>query len=148
MTTALDVSQLTSDQRRNLMLGRAVAEAVEKDPERALTIARVNLMELYSTQPRGRAKRHMADWSVLLDSPLPGIVEALTSTSQQACELREYSPFFGVLHQHQRLALLASFRESQAGQRDEHDRGDTDAHRDSARPKPWSPLRRWGSSGS
>ena len=57
MTTTLDVSQLTSDQRRNLMLGRAVAEVVEQDPERARAIARVNVMELYSTQPRGRSPR-------------------------------------------------------------------------------------------
>jgi hypothetical protein len=148
MTTTLDVSQLTSDQRRNLMLGRAVAEVVEQDPERARAIARVNVMELYSTQPRGHAKRYMEHWSVLLDGPLPKIVEALTSTSQQACELREYSPFSGVLHQHQRLALLASFRASEANQRDRHDRGDTAAHPDSARPRPRKPLHRWGSSGS
>ncbi len=93
-------------------------------------------MELYGTQPRGQAKRQMENWSVLLDGPLPDVIEALTSTSQRACELREKSPFLGVLTQHQRLALLASFRASDTEQADQHDRGDTDTHPDSAGPTP------------
>jgi hypothetical protein len=114
MTTPVDTEGLTRDQRRSLMLGRAVAEKLRQDPERVLDMARSNLASMQVLHTRGQAKHWLAEWYVLLEGPVGGVVDALTSPAPHARELRQNSPFAGVLTQHERLAVLASFRAEEA----------------------------------
>ena len=117
MSTPVDTGGLTRDQRRSLALGQAVAEALVQDPDRALEMARSNLVSMQTLHSRGDGKRLLHEWSVLLNGPSAQIVDILTSVEPHARELREFSPFAGVLSQHQRLAVLASFRAAEDAER-------------------------------
>jgi hypothetical protein len=97
---------------RSLWLHRAVAGKLLAKPERTLTIARRNLRKLQQIHPRGQAARVLAEWEQLLSAPtnLEAIAETLTSKSQRSRELRQSSPFAGVLTDRERAAILGSFR--------------------------------------
>jgi hypothetical protein len=57
----------------------------------------------------GSARRWLAEWERLLDGPIAGVLEALTSRATRARELRQNSPFAGVLSERERQAALAAF---------------------------------------
>lgn len=103
--------RLTRDQRRSLWLGYAIAGKVVADPEHALVKARRNLARLQETHPRGGVSRRLSEWERLLDGPVHQVLEILTSPSPRARELRQNSPFAGVLSERERKAVLASFEE-------------------------------------
>ena len=80
------------------------------DPERTLQRARVNLRRLHAAHPRGMAAHWLYEWERLLDRPVDELLEALTSRSERGCELRQNSPFAGVLTQRERGRILENFR--------------------------------------
>lgn len=99
--------RLTRDQRRSLRLGHAVAGKLVLDPPSVLKKAKENLSHLQEVHPG--AKRWLAEWGSLLDGPTDGILEALTSPAPRARELRQNSPFAGVLTEEERARVLAAF---------------------------------------
>ena len=103
-------SKLTREQIRSLWLHQAVARRIVIDPERTLHRARVNLRRLQAAHPRGVAERWLGEWERLLDGPIDELVEALTSRSERGCELRQNSPFAGVLSQRERGRILENFQ--------------------------------------
>ena len=58
---------------------------------------------------RGSAKLWLQKWQQLLAGPVEGVLEALTSRSPISRELRQNTPFAGVLSEEQRQAALAGF---------------------------------------
>lgn len=66
---------------------------------------RVHLIQ----QQSGHADR--LSWQVVLDSEVEAVLDVLTSREAQAIELRQNSPFAGVLSESERLAVLAAFVE-------------------------------------
>jgi excisionase family DNA binding protein len=104
------VQRLTPDQLRSLWLHQAVARRVVVDPERTMRRVGVNLRRLRAVHPRGTAARWLNEWELLVDGPLDGLLEALTERSERGCELRQNSPFAGVLTERERTRVLASFR--------------------------------------
>lgn len=108
---------LRREQERNLWLHTAVAGDLVQDPDRVLERAEKNLARLVQAHPRGQARRRLEDWHRILRQPVAGIVAVLTSPSERSVELRQNSPFAGVLAPERRLAVLNAFRE----------RGDDDA---------------------
>lgn len=108
--TTTDLKELTRDQRRSLLLGRAVAEHLRRDPERVLELARHNLESLRVFHPRGQALRWFDAWEHLLDGPVEDIVQVLTSTSPLSRELRQNTPFAGVLSRAERQGVLDEFQ--------------------------------------
>jgi len=102
--------RLTRDQIRSLWLHQAVARQVVVDPERTLRRARANLRRLKAVHPRGGAARWITEWEQLLAGPVDELLEALTSRSEKGCELRQNSPFAGVLTQRDRGRILETFR--------------------------------------
>lgn len=110
MTTTLDFKELTRDQRRSLLLGRAVAEHLQRDPAGVLTLGRRNLESLRVLHPRGQVVRWFDEWERLLDGPVEEIVGALTSTSPLSRELRQNTPFAGVLSKEERQQVLDEFQ--------------------------------------
>lgn len=101
--------RLTRDQERSLWLGHAIAGKVVLDPPSVLKKAKRNLIQLERVHSTGAAKRWLAEWRRLLDGPVEGILEALTSPAPRARELRQNSPFAGVLTQEERQRALAAF---------------------------------------
>jgi hypothetical protein len=91
-----------------------VAGKVLLDPDRALKLALRNLDRLRGVHPRGQAAYWLTEWKRLLDGPLEGVLDALTSRSQRAVELRQNSPFAGILTNNERSRVLTAFQERSA----------------------------------
>ena len=101
--------RMTRDQRRSLWLGHAIAGKLVTDPQRTLSVARENLARLQEANPRGGTARRLAEWQRLLDGSAREILDALTSSSPRARELRQNTPFAGVLSDEERQQVLAGF---------------------------------------
>jgi excisionase family DNA binding protein len=102
--------ELTRDQERSLWLHRAVAGRLALDPDAVLARAGKNLQHLRQVHPGGMTARWLADWQEVLDSGADAVFSALTSPSGHAAELRQNSPFAGVLSGQERAAALEAFR--------------------------------------
>ncbi len=100
--------RLTRDQVRSLLLSHAVAGRLAIDPEAGLALARLNLEKMRGASPRGAAKVWLDEWAQLLEGPLLVLLTALTSRSPRSRELRQNSPFAGVLSDEERLSVLAN----------------------------------------
>lgn len=101
--------RLTRDQNRSLWLGYATAGKLVADPVAVMEKARSNLMHLRRVHRRGAGRRWLAEWEKLLDGPAEGVLEALTSRTPRARELRQNSPFAGVLTEQERRKALSGF---------------------------------------
>lgn len=104
--------RMTRDQLRSLWLGYAVAGQLVEDPTGVLYKARQNLAKLRQAHTRGQAARWLAEWEQLLDGPIEDIPDVLTSRSERARELRQNSPFAGVLPEDERRQVLTEFRKN------------------------------------
>ena len=100
--------RLTRDQVRSLLLSYAVAGRLAIDPESGLALARLNLEKMRGASPRGAAKVWLDEWAQLLEGPLLVLLTALTSRSPRSRELRQNSPFAGLLSDEERLSVLAN----------------------------------------
>jgi len=107
---ALVARPLTRDQSRALWLHQVVAAHVATDPDGVLRKARTNLAVLRRVHPDGNAARWLAEWDEMLDRGAGAVMDVLTSKSERAVELRQNSPFAGVLSEDERQAALKAFR--------------------------------------
>ncbi len=98
--------RLTVNERRSLELGRVVAERFAADPQRSRGLARRNLARWRRQRPGSRTEGYWAEWERILDGPDEGVIEILTSTSQSARDLRQASPFAGLLSDKERMAAF------------------------------------------
>lgn len=108
--------RLTRDQRRSMWLAFAVAGRIVSDPKSAEVLARRNL-EVMRSSARGRTASWLAEWERLLDGSVEDLLTALTSRSPSGRDLRQNSPFAGILSEAERTQVLASWGESQGGRR-------------------------------
>jgi excisionase family DNA binding protein len=100
---------LTREQEQSLWLHRAVAGRLVIEPERVLEKARTNVDKLLKVHAGTLAARYVARWQRLLSGDLDGLLDTLTSPSSEAIELRQNSPFAGVLNEEERRSCLAAF---------------------------------------
>lgn len=110
---AAGASRMTRDQVRSLQLSFAVAGKLAIDPGPGLARARRNLASMRSSASGVGARQWLDEWDRILDGPLIGVLRALTSDSPMSRELRQNSPFAGVLSEAERAAVLAHFTASQ-----------------------------------
>ncbi|MEQ4301345.1 hypothetical protein ABNF97_08130 [Plantactinospora sp. B6F1] len=104
--------RLTRDQLKALWLHRAVAGRLVSDPDGVLAKAAANLERLRSVHPDGMAAKWLERWSAVLDAGVESVLTVLTSTRPDDVELRQNSPFAGVLPESERRAVLAAFAQS------------------------------------
>jgi excisionase family DNA binding protein len=109
---ALLTQSLTRDQFKALWLHQAVAGRLVADPEAVLSKARSNVERLRQVHPDGMAATWLDRWEAVLDEGIEAVLNALTSRSPQAVELRQNSPFAGVLAESERRAVLTAFASS------------------------------------
>jgi excisionase family DNA binding protein len=102
---------LTRDQERSLWLHRVVAGHLALDPQAVLTVAARNLQHLRAVHPAGMTAHWLNRWQEVLDSGEDAVFSVLTSPSAHAVELRQNSPFAGVLSEQERAAALQAFRD-------------------------------------
>ena len=79
-----------------------------------MTLARSNATRRLASGPARGSARWLRQWLLLLDQGPEPVMQALTSSSLAARELRQNSPFAGVLSEPERLAILRSFQEAHA----------------------------------
>lgn len=90
---------------RSLALHEAIAARLVADPEPVLAIAHRNLATMRSANTDGSADGWLDAWAELLDGPLHAVVHALTEDNEAAHELRQNTPFAGVLTPTERWAI-------------------------------------------
>jgi len=89
------VPTMTFEERRSLALSSAVAERLRRNPERVIAKARENLKEM---RVIGQHEQPWVDvWESLLELGPGPVCSLLTSVDQFARDLRQSSPFAGVL---------------------------------------------------
>jgi excisionase family DNA binding protein len=102
---------LTRDQERSLWLHHAVAGHVVIDPVGVLNRASEQLAHLREVHSEGPVTESLGDWDRVIEAGVGRVLEALTSSDAWAVELRQNSPFAGVLTEGERSAVLTAFRE-------------------------------------
>lgn len=100
---------LTRDQQRSLWLAYAIAGRIVADPLTARALGRRNL-EAIRTSSRGQARRWVDEWERLLEGSIDRLLTALVSRSPRGRELRQNSPFAGLLSDDERAAVLEQWR--------------------------------------
>ena len=102
----------TRVERRSLAYHRAVADSLEHNPEEIVHRARNHLGRLRTLHP------HAADlinrWRAWLELPPDILIKQFTDTGELAHNMRQVSPFAGVLSAEQRKMILARLRQDEA----------------------------------
>ena len=99
-------SVLTRPERRSLALHEAVLVHLLEDPDAVRSLARRNLAVMSEAAPA--ASPYLQRWRSLLDGPLGELAVTLVSADPDARELRQNSPFAGVLDPGERERVLAA----------------------------------------
>lgn len=103
---------LTREQEKSLWLHRALLTHLMLDPQRVLKTALTNIHNWKSEQRSdGMVNRYLEHWEQVIDSGVNQVASALTDTGGAYRELRQNSPFAGVLSEDERRRVLLSFRE-------------------------------------
>jgi transcriptional regulator with XRE-family HTH domain len=108
VTLASRGSALTRSERRSLALHEAVLARLLEDPDAVRALARRNLVVTGEAAPA--ASPYLRQWQTLLDGPLADLAIVLVSPAADARELRQNSPFAGVLDAAERDRVLAATR--------------------------------------
>ena len=105
-------TKLNRDQRRSLWLAFAIAGKITANPQGTIEQAIENLEEM-RTRARGRALVWLDEWESLLEGDRLQLLAAMTSRSPHGRELRQNSPFAGILSEPERTTALNSWRASE-----------------------------------
>jgi len=92
--------------RRSLALHRAIAAKLRADPS-LLNIARDNLDRW--SQQQGRSQPYWDAWRRFLDGPFEDLLRLLEEDGEQMTDMRQASPFAGVLTPRERWAIYDGF---------------------------------------
>lgn len=102
--------RLNREQLQSLWLHAAVAGHLATDPAGTLKRARANLARLRGVHPTGMSARWLDAWESVLEGGPEAVLQTLTSQAPLAIELRQNSPFAGVISGTERAAVLYEFR--------------------------------------
>lgn len=107
---AVHEQELTRDQERSLWLHQAVLAELVENPEDVLARVGGNLHQLRAQHlGRGMTAHWLDQWQEVLDAGVDAVADVLTSQGPAALELRQNSPFAGVISEAVRSRVLASF---------------------------------------
>lgn len=102
--------QLTRDQLKALWLHGAVVGQLVTNPDEVLSKARANLDRLLQQHRGTMTEIWLMRWKDTINQGAKAVLEALTSQDPDGVELRQNSPFAGVLSEQQRRQVLEAFR--------------------------------------
>lgn len=98
---------MTREDRRSLFLHRVIADKLVEAPEQVLVRARSNVDRTLDRQPG--AARLLLEWRRILDSSVERIVEVMIDPGVHARDLRQVTPFAGVLDASERADAYSGF---------------------------------------
>ncbi|WP_345215857.1 helix-turn-helix domain-containing protein [Georgenia halophila] len=103
---------VTREQEKSLWLHRALLGALMVDPRGVLQAAKDNIATWKTMhRPDGMTVRYLDQWQGVIEDGVHEVVEVLTGMDEQSSELRQNSPFAGVLPDEERRQVLRAFRE-------------------------------------
>jgi excisionase family DNA binding protein len=97
------------EDERSRWLHQAVAGKLVANPDRVMAIARKNLDHQRRVHSSGRSDMWLNRWQQILDHGVGKVLDVLTSRAPSAVDLRQTSPFAGVLTDDERQAVLTAF---------------------------------------
>ncbi len=100
--------QMTREDKRSLAFHRAIVEILRKDPDPILSRAIRNVEKLGKMHPG--AQMLFNQWKEWLTLPLKNLISKILDPFPEAREMRQVSPFSGVLSPKQRARILRRFR--------------------------------------
>ena len=103
---------LTREDRRSLALHAAIAARLQDDPTGVLARARVSLKRMQLLHPGARPL--LEEWRLLLRRPLSALIPVLLDPAPWSRELRQVTPFTGVLSARQRAEVYRQFARDEA----------------------------------
>jgi hypothetical protein len=103
---------LTRAQVEQLWLHQAIAGRFVANPTALLAAAAITLRRLRRLHPEGQEWGWLDRWQAVLDAGPEAVLDALTSSSEYAVELRATSPFAGILSEVERRTVLDALAES------------------------------------
>jgi transcriptional regulator with XRE-family HTH domain len=98
--------RLTHPERRTLELHRIVSEKLSDDATGIIQQAKSRIDTMRVADPEGRTAKYVNAWDRLLSGPRDELVATMLSTDQVARDLRQSSPFVGVLTDEERLGAI------------------------------------------
>lgn len=101
---------LTREQEQSRWLHAAIASRLVAEPDVVLGRARDNLDRFSAVHAGTMASHWLALWRDALDAGPDQVLTVLVSEAPQAAEMRQNSPFTGILPPDERRAVLESFR--------------------------------------
>lgn len=104
-----DVRLSPSSDARSLALHRAIAERIRRDPS---LVARAQQKVSGWRSTGGAHVYYCNEWDQLLQKPIPELVAFLESDDERSRELRQVSPFAGVLEPRERWRILRETKEA------------------------------------
>lgn len=102
-------ASLDRNATRSLALHRVIAERLHADPDAVLSAARRNLATMRAANADGSADHWLDNWAALLEGPVAAVVGVLTEPGEGAQELRQNTPFAGVLTPRERWAVYREY---------------------------------------
>lgn len=101
---------LTREQEQSRWLHAAIAGHMVADPDAVLGRARANLDRFSAVHAGTMAAYWLGLWRDALDAGPDRVLGVLVSDATEAAEMRQNSPFTGILPTNERRAVLESFR--------------------------------------
>ena len=98
---------LTRDQARSLALHRAIVAELMSHPDTVVARAQANLVTMRRSNPG--ASRLLDEWASILRQAPQRIASQLLDPGEHGRDLRQVTPFAGVLDQRRRLAIYREF---------------------------------------
>lgn len=105
------VPLMTREDLRSLAYHRAVVEKLKSTPQVVVAKARGNLATLRKLHPD--AKHLFERWGQWLDLPLEDLVSLCLDPGPLARDMRQVTPFAGLLGARERLEILKQFRKQE-----------------------------------
>jgi excisionase family DNA binding protein len=108
----LTSNRLTREEEKSLRLHQALLTSMLAEPDAVISKARDNLNRWTGMhRPDGMTARYLEEWKRVLNGGLDAIVDVVISPTQEARELRQNSPFAGVLPDETRRQVLRAFKD-------------------------------------
>ena len=106
------VPPLTREDRRSLALHAAIVDRLREDPLLVLSKARASLARMRALHPGARPL--LNEWQLLLRRPLSALIPVLLDPSPYSRELRQVTPFTGILSARERAGVYREFAQAEA----------------------------------
>jgi transcriptional regulator with XRE-family HTH domain len=99
---------MTREDERSLAYHRALAAKLRKEPGPVVGKAKQTLMKLTESQPGARPLLHR--WGQWLELPTEALISRILDPGAEAREMRQVTPFAGLLAPKERARILREFR--------------------------------------